>query len=319
MIKKDMPSERELLLSQIAKLQEENKVLNEQVRSQQDMLRETTSYMQKIQEDLQESEAKLMLQKEVLEKAVEERTYELRMAYEEIKLEVEERKIIQGELLDTNKELNTLLYKASHDLKAPVSTSYGLLNLLKVIDNRDEFPLYISMIESTLGKLDLILKELTKIVSIKQEKELVFEDIVVRGLCSEVWRKFKPLTSDFRTSFCVDVEHVHSNQELLSLVLEKVIGNAIKYKVKEGASLALKVFEEKGYIKFEVKDNGEGIEPSLLPHVYDMFYKGNTNSKGSGMGLYIAKGALKRLGGGIEIISTIGVGTIACISVPKQV
>ena len=70
------------------------------------------------------------------------------------------------------------------------------------------------------------------------------------------------------------------------------------------------------WIQLSISDNGMGVETEMVPKVFDMFFRGNTRSKGTGMGLFITKGIIEQLGGTIRIESEINLGTTFFISLP---
>ena len=68
----------------------------------------------------------------------------------------------------------------------------------------------------------------------------------------------------------------------------------------------------------KVEDNGQGIAKEYHSRIFDMFYRANEMSKGSGLGLYIVKEALMKLSGSIQLDSTPGIGTTITIKLPQQ-
>jgi signal transduction histidine kinase len=65
------------------------------------------------------------------------------------------------------------------------------------------------------------------------------------------------------------------------------------------------------------KDNGIGIDTENLNHIFEMFYRASEQSDGSGLGLYIVKNAVDKLGGTIQVESTLGEGTEFKITLPN--
>jgi signal transduction histidine kinase len=101
--------------------------------------------------------------------------------------------------------------------------------------------------------------------------------------------------------------------------LSNVISNAIKYQKKFESHqpfVEIRSFEDSQSLIIEVADNGEGIKAEYQDKLFNMFYRGTMSSSGSGLGLYIAKEALQKLGGSIKVESTWGEGSVFRIQLP---
>ncbi len=105
---------------------------------------------------------------------------------------------------------------------------------------------------------------------------------------------------------------------LLSRVLRHLLENAARYS-PPGTPITIMCRRPEGRVEFEVEDRGPGINPHDLPHIFDKFYRGRhlgMSTKGSGMGLAIARAILTAHGGGIEARSTLGKGSNFRVWVP---
>jgi len=115
-----------------------------------------------------------------------------------------------------------------------------------------------------------------------------------------------------KTEFCND-------EERLSIILKNFISNAIKYRnpqaEKSFVRITININPQQAFIQIE--DNGVGIEDSYLDKIFDMFFRGPIRSEGSGLGLYIVKQTLDRLGGTVEVSSRFNKGTTFKIVVPN--
>lgn len=110
---------------------------------------------------------------------------------------------------------------------------------------------------------------------------------------------------------------VASPRNILVHILENVISNAIKYS-KDGGTVLLKLYKEKGAVFFSCTDGGIGIPEKELPYLFDPFYRGSNaaHKKGSGVGLFVTKQLLERVGGTISVSSRINEGTQITIYFP---
>ncbi|PKI12905.1 HAMP domain-containing sensor histidine kinase [Colwellia sp. 12G3] len=120
--------------------------------------------------------------------------------------------------------------------------------------------------------------------------------------------------------------YIYSNSKQLSVVLDNILSNAIKYSPRDG-NITITYSSSKEYITINIIDQGPGIDPSLCEKVFDAFYQGtapiNSQIKGSGLGLTIVKELLLRLNGSIKIIpanklsATTTNGTCVSITLPN--
>lgn len=223
----------------------------------------------------------------------------------------------------TKLELDRFIYSASHDIRSPISTVQGLIGLMKLELHDSKSMELIQMMESSIKKLDIIVRELgTFAKNSRQEIKLtqidtkeLFADMLgllrdEHGSYSSV--KIKSAILEEHT-FCSDIERV-------KMCVYPVIKNALDFldmsKPNRMVDIQCKVTPLKAVI--EIFDNGIGISPVNLNSVFEMFYKGTNLSKGSGLGLYIAREAAIKLGGTISINSKYAIGTSVKIEIPNK-
>ncbi len=111
---------------------------------------------------------------------------------------------------------------------------------------------------------------------------------------------------------------VRLSQAELQQVLLNLINNALDAMEKQGGSLEINSREEDGILVIEVADNGPGIPAANLGRIFDPFFTTKPVGKGTGLGLSICYGIVKKLGGEIEVASTVGVGTTFRIKMPLE-
>ena len=236
--------------------------------------------------------------------------------------DVTKHKKLEESLNSANRELETFFYKASHDLKGPLSSSRGLLNLAIKEVNEPESLKYFDMIYNSIDKLDNILDSLTHVALIKQSN-INFERVNFRKIINDILTSLKYAEEyrgvEIKLSYNTR-KHFYSNSKLLRTILQNLIENALKYKNgrKRKAYVAIVIVVKNGLAKITVKDNGIGIEKRFQHRIFEMFYRANEKATGSGLGLYIVKNAVEKLNGSIEFKSTRGKGTNFSISLPSQ-
>jgi signal transduction histidine kinase len=148
-----------------------------------------------------------------------------------------------------------------------------------------------------------MLDRLLTIESLKNEKEFD-QRIDFPSLLNSISEKFT-LSGEFqKVNIKVHIDKVndyHSNEKLLRTVLSNLIENSLKFRdpEKENNFVEVRVDDTGTQILIKVIDNGIGIPSQISPHIFEIFYKGN--NEGAGIGLYISKTAISRLGGNISL------------------
>jgi signal transduction histidine kinase len=106
----------------------------------------------------------------------------------------------------------------------------------------------------------------------------------------------------------------------MKVIFNNIISNAIYYHdLKNNPFVEIHLSRDVDSLIISIEDNGSGIKKEYLPKIFDMFYRGTSDSEGSGLGLYIVKGILKKLNGSIAVESEIGKGSKFTIRLNKKI
>jgi len=233
--------------------------------------------------------------------------------------DITDRKQTEDKLEVAQRELNTFIYRSSHDLKGPLSSILGLINILEKDDETSTHSPCIKMIRQSAEKLDRMLNEMLNVVRIKKEK-IFPETIDFRSELSTIVQGLRSSDAFYSVKRNFDIENrkdLHTDKKLLTLVLHNLLDNAIKYHNPEADSfVTVKVVDYMHGVKINVEDNGCGFKDTTRENIFNMFNKGNYKSEGNGLGLYVVKNAVDRLGGYIELSCEPGKHTIFSIFLP---
>jgi PAS domain S-box-containing protein len=226
--------------------------------------------------------------------------------------DISERKRTEEDLLEKVNEMDAFIYRASHDLRGPLASITGLTNLGKEEIKDKQAAFFFNKIHDSVARLDDILQELSKIARVTQAKVEPVE-IDLKKEIDDILNSLRHLPNYAHIEFIQEINttKVFCDKILLIIILQNLIINAINYydEKKEKPFLRIKTSENVNGIKIVLTDNGVGIPADIQEKVYDMFYRGNNTSKGSGLGLYIVKNAVKKLNGSIHLSSKEGEGT----------
>jgi signal transduction histidine kinase len=153
--------------------------------------------------------------------------------------------------------------------------------------------------------------------------EIVPEEIDFDKIVERVWDALSYLEGSLVVK-CDQVikedVRLHTDFDRLSIIFRNILANAFQYYDRAKKSKLLitaEISSEIAIISF--KDNGIGVDPALQERVFEMFFRASDTSNGSGLGLYVAKNAVEKLGGKIHMTSTLGEGTEVVIHIPNMI
>ena len=238
-----------------------------------------------------------------------------------IYVNISERVTAEKELQIRNNELDNFVYKVSHDLRAPLSSILGLVHLAGHEQNEDDIREYIGIIENRVKQLDSFINDvLSHSKNLKMEVRV--DEINFREIIDNCYNElsYLPHSQNVLRKIAIDGPVFHSDVWRIREVFRNLISNAIKYAdpEKDCSFVAIDITINDMFAKIRVEDNGIGIDDESLPKIFEMFYRATTKAEGSGIGLYIVKNAIEKLGGEIKIDSKSTVGTTFDIILPNQ-
>jgi signal transduction histidine kinase len=254
-----------------------------------------------------------------LESMVQDRTKELN---EEIKIRRAAEENLKGtnhELSKRNDELDNFVYSVSHDLRAPIASVLGLINLARKDRDAKMRNTYLDMINNSALQQDHFIKEILD-QSRNSRLEIRREEIYFEPLLDETFDHLKFATSNDKAVERVISIHqdqpFYSDRWRLKVILNNIISNSIRYRNGKDPVIRVNVTVDERQAKLAIEDNGKGIAKEHLGNVYKMFYRATDDGPGSGLGLYIVKEAIEKLNGSIKIISKEGAGTTVNLEIP---
>lgn len=211
------------------------------------------------------------------------------------------------ELEERNTQLDVFVYKASHDIKGPLKSMIGLTKLAMTETTDPKATEYFQYIHNTSSRLDNMVEDLLRMGMVK---DLVVNrsDVKLKKIIQNIIDSFKHFPGFEKMKFSISIPEdyiLNTDETLIYSILQNIIENSIKYmdNSKENSILNIKFSEENNILRLDFEDNGLGIPEESKKRIFDMFYKVNNNSSGSGLGLYLTKLSVEKLGGKIELLS----------------
>jgi PAS domain S-box-containing protein len=233
--------------------------------------------------------------------------------------------IEQNQMLEKiNSELDNFVYRISHDIRAPLSSCFGILNIMeseKLVDEKNE-P-YIKMIREVLSRQDDVISSILN-YSRNSRGELRVESIGLKEMIETTYSDLRFMNdSSGKVALHLNFDEnltFQNDRNRVQFIFNNLLSNAIKYANldQENPQIEIEIHRENSHLYISVTDNGIGIREDLLPQIFNMFFRGNTSSTGSGLGLYIVKETIKKLGGSIMVESELNKFTSFKIILPEM-
>ncbi|MBC7922370.1 MAG: PAS domain-containing protein [Ferruginibacter sp.] len=215
----------------------------------------------------------------------------------------------------TNVDLDNFVYAASHDLRSPITTLQGLMNLLSqglVGQLDEETGKILGMAETSIAKLLGVIDDLTDIAKVQRNAEVEKEPVAFQDLLDEVLADLgEPIAaSQARLRLHIETQHLLYARKNLRSILYNLLSNAIKYRShKRVPEVHLTFRTMAGKPVLTVADNGLGLKPEQLARLFSLYKRFHNHVEGTGIGLYMVKRIVDNNGGRIEVTSQEGQGT----------
>lgn len=223
---------------------------------------------------------------------------------------------------EQNRNLDAFVSKASHEIKGPLNSLKGLSDIaLKTIQDKESLE-YFNYVNKTVQKLS---KTVNNMLYFSRAKNIVpeYTEVKLKGFVDEIigGLVFKEGFDRIKISNRVPEKIIlRTDETILNSVIQNLIGNAIKYQdnKKNTSYLDIDLEEKNGNCILHFKDNGIGIDNMHKSKLFGMFYRATNEAEGTGLGLYIVKLSLEKLGGTIEFESEPGEFTKFTVTIPAK-
>jgi signal transduction histidine kinase len=230
----------------------------------------------------------------------------------------------QGKVIaELNQELNMFIYRSSHDLKGPLSSMKGLLNIPhEDFLDPEIFNSTMNYLKDSIDKLDRIVFDFINLGNITQNesrKEKINFEEVLHNIHLRLSQTQGYHEVNFTQLIKVDKEFV-CNSLMLKTIIENLLSNGVVFRDtnKELNKVFLQISCTGKRLEIVVEDNGLGMNQRSQSRMFEMFFKGLNISKGSGMGLYLVKSCVSAMQGKIQVKTTLGEGTKITIYLPNN-
>jgi two-component system, sensor histidine kinase and response regulator len=227
------------------------------------------------------------------------------------------------ELQNANEKLNRLLFILSHDLRAPLMSILGIVHLAKTNKDALTEENYLNLIEKCILKLDGFVKNIITYYK-NSSVDHANEQIDFTKLVNDVFTALS--NQDRNVTFQSDIQQkdvFFGDPFRMSIIFNNIVSNAIKYQNPDANhnSVNVKILADKNCANVSISDNGIGISHEHIDNIFNLFFRVNNSKEkdGTGIGLYIVKEALEKIGGTINVVSTPNMGTSFNMIIPNKI
>jgi len=212
------------------------------------------------------------------------------------------------------------VYKVSHDLRAPISSILGLVNIAKNDNAVENMLACVDQIEKSAITQDNFIKdiiELTKNARVKPKRQ----KINFKKLVDETFEYLQYSTPSETPKHKLHLEQkkdFYSDGNRMKVIFNNIISNSIKYSDPKKTEIDINIEVLNGHAKINIEDKGKGIDKKYQDDVFKMFFRATDQNAGSGLGLYIVKETVSKLNGNIQLESEINKGTTLKMRLPNM-
>lgn len=241
-------------------------------------------------------------------------------------------KLHKAEILKIEYEANrkALVANISHDLKTPITSIQGYVEFIMKAENmpQDTLNKYHKTIYNNAAYVNKLIDDLFLFSKLDMEKlDFNYERLNLKAFMDDVMQEFE-LELDSRNvvlhyeNSLRDTYYFNIDRKRIYQVLKNIIGNAVKYGDKTDLKIIVNLYVEENNACVSIEDNGPGIPPDKLPHIFNRFYRVDyARTKdliSTGLGLAIAKELIEAQGGSINVSSEENKGTCFTILIPIE-
>lgn len=237
------------------------------------------------------------------------------------KWRVNDVQIHNRQLQKVNSELDKFVYSASHDLRAPLASVLGVVNVARLDKDESQRENYLNLIEKSIKKLDGFINDIINF-SRNARLEVTNSQVDFEKIVNEVMDDLRFMDEDSRITRIISTigsEKFYTDPVRLKIILSNLISNAIKYHnpIVKSPFIEVKIKYDTQSASIRIIDNGIGIPQTHISNIFKMFYRASEIAKGSGIGLYIVKETVEKIKGTVTVKSKVGEGTEFEITIPS--
>lgn len=281
---------------------------NEEIQAQSEELIQSQDSLILANRQIERQNLKLEQQNELLLKTLDEKSRDLLLTNQQ--------------LVSHNNELQQFSYTISHNLRGPVASMLGLINIYHHASTAEEGKQILTLLQQSTESLETVIRDLNKIIDIRNDKFSIFEEFSLEQELNLIKKTLNPFIrgNEAQIESHFEIDRIVSVKAYINSILYNLISNAIQYRsFDRKPEIRISSRTVNGYLLLEVGDNGLGIDLSKFSgELFKLYKRFHTHTQGKGLGLYLVKQQVEKLNGQIEIDSKPDEGSIFRIRLPLK-
>lgn len=225
------------------------------------------------------------------------------------------------ELEKLNRDLNRFVYSISHDLRSPLMSVLGLIQLHDLNPQDHSSAAVLKMIKDTTHRMDEYIHQMMDYF-LNLREEIHYETVFLSDLLNKLVQDAKSINQSAQVDVSITGVALVTDPFRLRIILVNLLSNAFRFSKQNTSQhkVSVRARIEPMSLVVEIEDNGMGILNEHLNSIFDLFFRteDGMQKQGSGLGLFIVKEAIERLGGKVEVSSNPTTGTLFSISIPNH-
>jgi signal transduction histidine kinase len=313
-ISEDSEARAELLIHELNTTNEELTEKNSEIEAQNHEIVAQTENLNISQQKLQSAYKLIHDQKDLLLKQNKSLSSELTEINNDLTS-------TNNELIKHNNELRQFSYTVSHNLRGPVASLSGLINLIDARQFDGETADIFNHIKTSLEKLETIIKDLTKIIDIRHDIFHVRQQVDLRNELRDILAGIQREIHQHGIQVITELNEpvIYSVKPMVHSILYNLITNAMKYRSPQREpEIRIRSRSVGNHFVIEVEDNGLGIDlKNHKENLFKLYKRFHFHTDGKGLGLYLVKLQSESLGGYVEVDSHVNKGTTFTVYLAK--
>jgi signal transduction histidine kinase len=302
--------ENEVLIRRLNEKNEELKQRNKDLfQLNQDIETQNEEIQAQSEELLQSQESLLTAHNEIERQKGELEKQNLQL---EESLDVKSKDLLNTnqQLVVQNHELQQFSYTVSHNLRGPVASMLGLMNIYHLSNDAEERSTIFTLMEKSALSLETVIHDLNKIIDIRKDKFNATEKVSLEAEVNLITQSLNAFITEkdvtIRQNF--EADEIISIKAYINSILYNLISNAIQYRSPErGLIIDVTSYRKDDFVVIEVADNGLGIDlQKFRADLFKLYKRFHTHIEGKGLGLYLVRQQVEKMNGRIEVDSMPG-------------
>lgn len=225
---------------------------------------------------------------------------------------------------ETKEQMRRFIADASHELRTPLTSIYGFLEVLQrgAANQPDQLNKALKSMHSESLRLNKLVNDLLVLTKLDRTPHMDLKEDSLDSVIREMEPQLQILAGNRKLSFDIESEaRCRFDTDQMKQVVLNLFHNAVQHTDPEKGHLQISLIKKDDGVRLSVQDNGPGISPDHLPHVFERFYRSDSSRTrkygGSGLGLSITKSIIDAHGGSIWVECQEGQGCTFYVWLPQ--